>query len=782
MKFVCVVASMLVAAAVAAAEGRVRLPTGVYLDPAAETHQAGSLPLAAVLAPEGNRIVLLLCGWREQGVQVLDSRTGTVLQTLEQPAAFIGIAFAPDGKSLWTSGGNDDSLYRYDWANGALGAPRRIALAVKEPGKPGIRYPAGLAFSRDGKQIYVAENLSDTIAVVDVASERVVQRAQSDRYPYAIVVSRRGHVYTSSWGDDSVIRFSRRSNGTLQRQSRISVARHPSAMLLDDERQRLYVTSASTDSISIVNTATGVAIATLRDPPPGVREGSTPNALALAGRRLFVAEADANAVAVFDLSKQPAALLGRIPTEWYPSALVVNGDVLMVVTGKGKGTAPNPQLPQPGRKGPPKSTQYTLGQLNGSVMNIPLVLSAAQLNAFTRRVSDANGWSAQRSAAKYPPLKHVIYIIKENRTYDQIFGDMEAGDGDPSLVYFGHDVTPNHHALAERFGLFDRFFVNAEVSADGHNWSTAAYVTDYTTKTTPSNYSGRGRTYDYEGLNRGRVVDEDDDVASPAAGYLRDLAIRKGVSLRNYGEFVDHDSMPTRRALVERSNPDYPPYNLDIQDQRRADVWIAEFQQFVARGTMPSLQIVRLGNDHTHGGTPGKPTPRAYMADNDLALGRIIDALSHSPFWKDTAVFVLEDDAQNGPDHVDSHRSPMLVISPYSRGGLIHRFANTTDVLATMEEILGLDSLSQFDHHGRPLRDAFREEADLTPFSVLTPAVDLTERNPPATDAAKQSALLDFSSADAADDELFNRILWKMIKGDAPYPGARRAPLGGAEK
>lgn len=783
MKRVFVVTMMLLAAAVVAADSRVRLPTGVYLDPASETHKAGSMPLAAVLAPKGDRIVLLLCGWREQGVQVVDSRTGTVLQTVEQPAAFIGIAFAPDGKSLWASGGNDDSLYRYDWTEGALGAPKRIALAVKEPGKPGIRYPAGLAFSTDGKQVYVAENLSDTVAVVDVASQRVVQRVQTDRYPYAVVVSRRGRVYVSSWGDDTVLRFSRRSNGTLRRERRISVARHPSAMLLDDERQRLYVTSASTDSISIVNTATGTTIATLKDlPPGGVQEGSTPNALALAGNRLFVAEADANAVAVFDLSRKPAALSGRIPTDWYPSALVVNGSVLTVVSGKGRGTAPNPQLNQPGQKRTPRTTNYTLGQLNGSVMNVPLTLSAAQLNTFTRRVSEANGWSSKRPTSKYPPLKHVIYIIKENRTYDQIFGDMEAGDGDPSLLYFGRDVTPNHHALAERFGLFDRFFVNAEVSADGHNWSTAAYVTDYTSKTVPSNYSGRGRTYDYEGSNRGRVVDEEEDVAAPAAGYLWDLAIRKGISLRNYGEFVDHDLMPTRRALVERSNPDYPPYNLDIQDQRRADVWIAEFQQFVARSEMPALQILRLGNDHTHGGTPGKPTPRAYMADNDLALGRIIDALSHSPFWKESVVFVLEDDAQNGPDHVDSHRSPMLVISPWSRGGVISRFANTTDVLATMEEILGLDSLSHFDHYGRPLSDAFHDQADLTPYKVLRPAVDLDERNPPGTEAAKQSALLNFNGADLAEDELFNRILWTMIKGDIPYPGASRAPLGGAER
>jgi YVTN family beta-propeller protein len=648
--------------------------------------------------------------------------------------------------------------------------------------KHGQHYPAGIAFSRDGRWLYAAENLSDTVAVIDVTKGRVVQRIRTDRYPYAVAVSAAGDVYVSSWGDDTVVRF-RPRNGVLKRVSRVAVARHPSAMLIDDDTQRLYVVSASTDSISVVDLLHAAVVATLHDSAPAnLREGTTPNALVVRGNRLFVAEADANAVAVFDLKSQQ--LLGRVPTAWYPSALVVHENELTVVAAKGKGSAPNPQLTQPGYKRPPRSREYTLGQLNGSVMTVRSDWSAAQLASLTRRVNDANGWSAQRTAAKYPPLRHVIYIIKENRTYDQLFGDLAQGDGDPSLVYFGRDVTPNHHALAERFGLFDRFLTNAEVSAQGHNWSTAAYCTDYVEKTTPSNYSDRGRTYDYEGTNRDQVVDDDDDVASPAAGYLWDLAIRKGVTLRNYGEFLAEDDkgrvIPTRRALIDSTHPTYPGFDLNIPDQRRADMWIGELGEFAARGEMPALQIVRLGNDHTSGGAAGKPTPRAYLADNDLALGRMIEALTKTPFWKDTVVFVVEDDAQNGPDHVDSHRAPFLAISPYSRGGVIHRFANTTDVLATIEEILGLDSLSTFDHFGRPLRDIFGTEPDLRPYSVLTPAVDLNDRNPPATDAAKRSAALDFTHADAIDDEELNRILWMMAKGNAPYPGATRAPIAGA--
>jgi YVTN family beta-propeller protein len=774
----------------------VRLPTGQLLDPAVSALPVGNFPLAIAAAPEGNRFALLLCGYRQQGVQIVDG-AGAVLQTVEQPAAFVGLAFAPDGKTLWASGGNEDRLYRYTWRDGVAVENGSVELAVKQPKHSGTRYPAGLAFSRDGRRLYVAENLSDTLAVVDVDNGRVVQRVETDRYPYAVAVAKTGEVFVSAWGDDTVTRFRNDRDGLLHRDRRIVVGRHPSAMLLDDAGGRLFVASSTTDSIAIVDTRRAAVVKVLADPPPaGPHEGSTPNAVALSadGATLFVAEADANAIAVFALSaassgrsgvKGGDALVGRIPVEWYPTALAVSGDRLIVVNGKGRGTRPNPDGPQPGRKH--ALTEYTLGQIRGSLMTLPLQWTAADLAAMSRRVAAANGWGG-RTAAKYPPLRHVIYIIKENRTYDQILGDVTDGDGDASLVYFPREVTPNHHALAQRFGLFDRFFVNAEVSADGHNWSTAAYATDYAEKTVPSEYSSRGRSYDYEGSNRGAIVDEDDDVNAPANGYLWDLAIRKGISLRDYGEFVLSSSeipsekpgqfLPTRRALLGVASREYPPWDLDIPDQRRADVWIADLQKYAAAGTMPALQILRLPNDHTFGAKADKPTPRAYVADNDLALGRIIEALSHSPFWKDSVVFVLEDDAQNGPDHVDSHRAPLIVVSPWCRGGLVHRFANTTDVLATIEEILGLDSLSQFDFYGRPLRGIFAAEPDLRAYDALKPAVDLNEKNPPDTPAAKQSSRLDFSRPDAADEAVLNQVLWTVAKGNAPMPPPRRAPAG----
>lgn len=366
-----------------------------------------------------------------------------------------------------------------------------------------------------------------------------------------------------------------------------------------------------------------------------------------------------------------------------------------------------------------------------------------------------------------------------------MLSDLPSGDGDTSLLFFPRARSPNHHALAERFGVYDRFFVNAEASPDGHNWSMAAYVTDYAERTIPSNYSRRGRSYDYEGTNREQVAgDDDDDVAAPASGYLWDLAQRAGVSFRNFGEYAVPAGMygtakgtgyvGLKRFQKTHTSPNYPPYNLAVKDQVRADVWLAELAGWVKAGTMPRLQIVRLPNDHTTYARAGTPTPYAHMADNDLALGRIVEALSASPFWKSTAVFVLEDDAQSGPDHVDSHRSVLLTISPWAKGGTWHRFANTTDVIATIEELLGLGTLSQFDHFGRPLREIWRDTPDLRPYALLTPATALTDLNPAAGPGARESRSFDLSREDAVPDEAGQRVLWAMLKGGIPYPGARR--------
>jgi YVTN family beta-propeller protein len=777
----------------AAAGRELRLPTGRSLDPAGVTSPVGQMPLGIAPSPDGRRVVLLLGGWLEHGVQVVD-RAGRVTQTLPQSAAFVGLAFSADGRTLYVSGGNTDVVYRYHWSDDSASLADSIVLAPRAPRAAGTHYSAGLALTSDGRSLYVAENLADSLAVVDLASGAVVQRLATGRYPYGVAVGADGTVFVSNWGASTLSVFAP-VGGRLVSAPAMAAGRHPSALVMNGGGTRLFVASGSTDRVAVVDTRARRVLTTLLDPPPaGPDEGTTPDALALSadGTRLFAAEADANAVAVFDLSPATAdvatatgsdRLAGRIPVGWYPTALLVRGDTLLVANGKGAGTRPNPGHT---RSAGGADTGYTLGQIKGSLTVVPAArASGAELDALTRRVAHANRWDERRPAGpSYPPFEHVIYVLRENRTYDQVLGDLSQADGDTALVLFGRGVTPNAHTLAERFGIFDRFFVNAEVSADGHNWSMAAYATDYTQKTAPINYyHDGGRTYDFQGENRGQVPG--DDVAEPASGYLWDLAARARIEFANFGEFTREergegaDSVRWYRGLkaflAAHTDTTYPGWDLSIPDQRRADVWLTSFRRWVAAGRMPALQIVYLPQDHTSGGAAGAWTPRAMVADNDLALGRLVDALSHSPFWKNTVVFVMEDDAQDGPDHVDSHRSPLLVISPYTHGGVLHRFTSTTDVLRTMEEILHLDALSQFDHYGHPLRDVWRDTPDTAPFTALTPSIPLDERNPGRGRAARGSRRLDLGEADAADMDLLNRVLWMVVKGEGvAYPGTHR--------
>jgi hypothetical protein len=630
--------------------------------------------------------------------------------------------------------------------------------------------------------LFVAENLSDTFAVVDVMSGAVLDRTAASHFPYAVAVNPQEDVFVSAWGGSVVTRFRiDPKTGKIRNAMELSVGRHPSALLLNSAGTRLFVTCGSVDTIAVIDTRKFRLISKIGDSVPGVLEGSTPNALALSAdqSKLYVAEADNNAVAVFLLSSSSSGfktaakrdqLLGRIPVGWYPTAFVQTGNRIFVMNGKGRGTRANPgaAMVDAFSKTP---NDYVLGQLNGTITELPAHIDQDKWSEYSRTVSRLNNWGHSTEKPTYPPFKHVIYIIKENRTYDQVFGDMPQGDGDPSLLFFPRSVSPNHRALAERFGLFDRFFVNAEVSSQGHPWSISAYVTDFTEKTVHSTYSRRRK-------------DEapDDEVSEPATGYLWNLAMRANRSLRIYGEYAwlspDKKTYTSQKpAARPYTSPTYPSWDLSIKDQVRADAWLAEFKELVNKGDMPALQILWLPQDHTAGARAGMPTPAACFADNDLALGRIIEALSNSPFWKDTVVLIVEDDAQDGPDHVDSHRSVMLVISAYNRSQVWHRFINTTDVLATMEQILGLGSLSQFDYFGRPLLEVFSGTPDLTPYQAIVPGQLLDEKNPDDKNA-KASMALELDKEDRSDDALFNQILWTAMKGgNQPFPGQRHVSL-----
>lgn len=741
------------------------LPTGVRLDPAGIAVDLGSMPINLVLTPEGNRAVVVLSGWREQGVQVVDLNTRKVTQTLLQDGAFYGAAFSPDGHRLCVSGGNTDMVFIYAWKDGAASLENKFKLAkAKTADRTGISYPAGVAFSPNGKFIYVAENVGDQLAVMNAATGEITQRFSTDHYPYGVALTADRQVFVSAWGSSTLSQFRILGDGRLAYIGRIEVGRHPSAMAAIGSR--LYVTLAGSDRVAVVDTKLRRVTSYMHDAAPGApHEGSTPNAVAFSsdGKRLLAAEADNNAVAVFDVAT--GKLLGRIPTDWYPTAIAEVNSELLILCGKGHGTHANPDGPVPLTNWPDgRPTAYTLGQLNGTLRMLPASVTPPQLAQFTQKVAAANNWQNRRTARRYPPFHHVVYIIKENRTYDQVLGDMKEGDGDPSLVYFPDiSITPNHHALARRFGLFDRFFVNAEVSSQGHIWSTAAYVTNYGEKVVPSSYAGK----------RADVDGEESD--EPERGFLWTLAIRDGITFRDYGEMVKgNPGWPvTQRDLAADVNPDYIPFDLTTLDQKRADVWIAELDRYVRDGNMPQLEVMHLPNDHLAAGRPGKCTPRACMADNDLALGRIVQALSHSPYWKDTVIFVLEDDAQAGPDHTDSHRAPFYAISAYNQPGTIHRFINTTDVVAAIEDILGMGRLSKFDYFSRSLADIFAPTADLTPYDPIVPTQDLNEKNPQNSAAARMSEGLDLSAPDRVDDQVYNRILWLMLKGNTRPPVAQ---------
>lgn len=560
------------------------LPTGVCLDAAGRSSAVGNMPLSMTLSPEGDRFVVSLSGWREQGLQIVERETGEILQTLPQPSAFLGLAFSPDGKTLYASGGNEDAVYVYSWRDRKGTLIEKIILAEKDPKKDGTRFPAGIAVSPDVRKLYVAENLGDSLAVIDVGTKLIEQRLPTENYPYAVAAAPDGKVFVSNWGGNTVSFFSKNTDGSLKENRKIIVGRHPSALLLNKNGLRLFAASASTNQIAVIDTKSETKIANLTDAPPSLNEGSTPNALALSfdETKLFVAEADNNAVAVFNLSRRISGaknangndrIAGRIPVERYPTALLATRDSLVVLNGKGKGTRPNPQFPATGKKLPDDSIDYTLGQLDGTISQIEANFTSGELLRYANRVARVNNWNQpKRAAAKYPPFKHVIYIIKENRTYDQILSDLKSGDGDTSLQFFPRFVSPNHHALAERFGLFDRFFVNAEVSSQGHVWSTAAYVTDYGEKTIPSQYADK------------RNGSDRDEVDEPAGGYLWDAAIKKGLSLRNYGEFAEpvpnkNKNAPvkyraSKSALAPFTNPNYPSFDMKISDQIRADVWL----------------------------------------------------------------------------------------------------------------------------------------------------------------------------------------------------------------
>ncbi len=761
------------------------------------------LPVTIAIHPTQNFAAVLHAGYGDHEVIIVDMAEWRVVSRASIAETFVGLRFNSSGSQLFVSGAEKEVVHQYNFKDGYLSAHQSLPIVdIKEK-----QVPAGISLSSDDKTLYVACPWGQSVCVLPIESpskKRFIQ-FKADDYPYFALSDRAGkRLYVSLWGHAGVAVVNLESmtiEATWPTQS------HPTEMLLSKDEETLFVACANSNNVTVIDTEEGKTLEVINSALyPTASNGSTPNSISLSAdeKVLLIANATNNNIAVIDVHERGhSRSLGFIPTGWYPTCARFNphDGKIYVANGKGLTAKANRQGPNP-LNSPPKTTQeYIAGLFQGTLAQIDPP-SPAEMSRYTKTAFQCSPLRedkapvAQPADAKNPvpgkvgdpsPIKYCIYIIKENRTYDQVFGDLPKGNGDPALCIFPRNVTPNHHALAEEFVLLDNFYVESEVSADGHEWSMAAYATDFVEKTWPLMYRGsrEGKLkYPAEGSF---------DIAHPSSGYIWDRAAEAGVTYRSYGEFIANPSKPGGeatakvKALEGHFDPYYHGYDLDYRDVKRTERFLAELKRFEMEGEMPRLQIVRLPNDHTHGTSNGKLTPTAMVADNDLALGQLIEGLSRSKFWKETAVFVVEDDAQNGSDHVDAHRTVALVISPYARRGHVdsHMYS-TSSMLRTMELILGMQPMTQFDAAALPMYDSFTSTPDMKAYEHRPAQVDLNAVNKPDAYGAKLSATFDFSREDAADDLLLNEVIWRSVRGaNSPMPAPVRAGFvfaGGEEE
>ncbi len=761
------------------ADGRIRLPNGWYLSPAGAQAEVGELPLNMAVTPDERYVITTDNGTAEQSLSIIETKTWTLIRKVRVAKSFVGIRMYDGGRRFLLSGGNDNRVDIYEFNEGAV---RRIDSLVIAPPRPKAKvWVAGVDIDEEHGIVYAAGKENASLTALRLADRSVLKTLHLPATPYTCLVSlHHPYVFVSLWGGAAVA-YVDRATGEIVRS--VPVGDHPCDMVESPDGRRLFVANANTNTVSVIDIAAARVAETISSAlAPHLPYGSTPNGVALTpdGSTLYVANADNNYIAVMDVRTPGSArAAGFIPTGWYPTAVRVlaSSGALIVANGKGGESKPNPGGPSPNETR--RSKEYIGSMFTGSVSLIARPDEQA-LAAYSRAVYEnskilfppaapAASNPVPRQPGDASPIKHVFYIIKENRTYDQVFGDMEKGNGDRSLCLFGEDVTPNIHALARQFVLLDNFYADAEVSADGHNWTMGAYATDYTEKTWPTSYGGRGGEYEFEG----GVPD-----VYPSGGYLWDLCQRHNVSYRTYGEFTENPTAPGDSALPLLPSlsghvaPFCRGWDMDYSDIQRMADWEREFTAYEKNGNLPQFQTIKLPNDHTEGTHKGKPTPRAYVAQNDQALGMIVDRISRSPYWGSSAIFVIEDDAQNGPDHVDAHRTEALVISPFVRHGIVDsELYSTSSMVRTMELILGLPPLSQFDAAATPMWNSFTAVPDLAPYSYRRATVNLNEKNVAGAYGQERSGRMDFSREDAAPDLELSEIVWRSVRGaDAPMP------------
>jgi len=765
------------------------LPNGWSVSPAGRGFALGDLPLNIAVSRSGKRMAVTNNGQSVQSIQLIDPVSEKVIHTLIVPKSWYGLKFSADEKTLYASGGNDNRILVIGVTPQKLILKDSIPLGEKWPKKIG---PAGLEIDDVSQTLFVVTKENNSLYMIDLRTRQVNRQISLGSEAYTCLLSPdRKTLYISLWGRDRVMAW----DLVAQRKKEWTVGDNPNEMCLTGDGRYLYVANANDNSVSVIDTRDGKVTETLDAAIfPGAPAGSTTNGVALTpdGKTLFIANADNNCLAVFDVEKKGSGIAkGFIPVGWYPTQVKVLGKKIFVANGKGFSSTANPLGPNPLRKEEevvyqkgdstrPADVQYIGGLFKGtmSVIDMPdesaMAVYSKAVYANTpydkKKQTEPGGESGNpipRKLGDSSPIKHVFYIIKENRTYDQVLGDMPEGNGDAGLVLFGEKITPNQHALAREFVLLDNFYVDGEVSADGHNWSMGAYATDYLEKNWPTSYGGRGGSYDAEGTR---------EIANNKNGFIWDMCKRNGVSYRTYGEFAD-DYKANIASLEGHFCPYYTSWDESVRDTTRFMQWKREFDSLLANNAVPSFNSLRFINDHTQGLSLGKPTPFAHVADNDLAVGLFVEYLSNSPIWEQTAIFIVEDDAQNGPDHVDAHRTTAYVAGGYVKRGFVdHTMYSTSSMLRTMELILGLPPMSQYDAAATPMWRSFSTKSDPKPFRSRPANVDLNDINKNDNALARKSMSFDFGGEDRAPDLEFNEVLWKAVKGEnSRMPAPRRS-------
>jgi YVTN family beta-propeller protein len=769
---------------------RVTLPNGWSLTPVGRSLPLGDLPLNIAVSASKKYIAVTNNGQSVQSIQLIDPKTEKILDNAEVAKSWFGLKFSADDKFLYASGGNDNWILKYAVRNNKLLLRDSIKLGKKWPEKIS---PAGIETDDTRQLLYVVTKDNNSLYVIDLKTKAIRKQLPLGGEGYNCLLSPdKKELYITCWGCDKVDIFNTR---TLEFSGEIKVGDNPNDLCLTKSGKYLFVANANDNSVSVIDIRERKIIETLNTALyPDAPSGSTTNGLALSAdeKTLYIANADNNCLAVFDVSEPgQSRSRGFIPVGWYPTNVKVIGRKIFVANGKGFSSMANPYGPNPARrkedveyqggdKNRPKEVQYIGGLFKGtlSIFNEP---TEKQLGEYSREVYKNTPYNKEKETMVQgepgnpipmktgdpSPIKHVFYIIKENRTYDQVLGDMKEGNGDASLVLFGEKVTPNQHKLAREFVLLDNFYVDGEVSADGHNWSMGAYATDYLEKNWVTSYGGRGGEYDAEGTR---------EIANNKGGFIWDHCSRAGVSYRTYGEFAD-DYKPNIPVLKNHFCPYFTSWDQTVRDTTRFNQWKKEFDSLLAANAVPQFNSLRFINDHTEGLKKGRPTPFAHVADNDLAVGMFVEYLSKSPIWKESVVFITEDDAQNGPDHVDAHRS-----TAYIAGGLVkrnfvdHTMYSTTSLLRTIELILGIAPMSQYDAAATPMWRSFTATLNLSPFQSVSAQTDITQKNMAVNEWQRRSEQFNFAREDAAPDMEFNLVLWHAVKGDdMPFPAPKRA-------